>query len=69
VHACVALFPAGEALYLAMEKCMYCQHFTSFCDTTEYCTALDNSSDGGSDAQIDAIGDAAGDAAGDATGE
>jgi hypothetical protein len=71
VHECINLYPNGKALYLAMEKCMYCQYCGQACDTGEYCTALDNptTSDGGTDASTDASSDAADDAASDAAGD
>jgi len=72
VYSCIDLYPNGKALYLAMEKCIYCQTCGQACDTGEYCTALDNqpSSDAGSDASTEAGSDgAADDGAADAAGD
>lgn len=69
VHSCIALYPNGKALYLALEKCIYCQYCGQACDSGEYCTALDNPPDAGSDASTDATSDATTDAANDAASD
>ena len=65
VLACVAQHPAGKELFLAYEKCVYCQFCAAACDSAEYCSGLDAGSDAGAS---DAGGDVSTDAgASDAT--
>lgn len=69
VHACIAKNPAGQALYLAFENCLYCDFCGKACDTGTYCTALNDVPDGGTDSGTDADTDAPTEAASDAPTE
>jgi hypothetical protein len=66
-YDCIAKHPAGKDLYLAQDKCVYCQYCGTACNTTEYCTLLDNPPDAGTDAATDAETDGGTDASEDAT--